>query len=188
MHRQSTNNATHTSLHHDLNNFDINFFKQQKFPWNAHIAWANPPYLQKILLQTVQFFIKHHITGYFLTPTWTETQQWKLAKKNCQYIISLPINDKLFFPAHNNNTTSVGPTKWSVTLFIFSTSTPIDHIATYNYVKHTLNFNNKNIPPLTKHKNPTIPQINKTNNNQNKKSQKTNINNPHPKSQPASLT
>jgi len=84
------------SLHHDLTNYDTNFLTQHKFPWNAHIAWANPPFTHNTLLKTVQFFIKHNITGYFLTPYWPETQHWKLAKNKSQYIINLPITTNYF--------------------------------------------------------------------------------------------
>jgi len=139
----------------DMSNLGTNLFKQTKFTWNAHIAWANPPYIIKILEQTTNFFINNQITGYMLTPHWNTAKFWKLAYKKANTHITFPIQNELFFPAHNNYTKSVGPPQWPVSLFYFNPNTDTKSQAEYNYETHkpqiiNKEYNNKNITKINK--------------------------------------
>jgi len=146
------------SEYNDMSNLGTNLFKQVNFTWNAHIAWANPPYTIKILDQTTNFFINNQVTGYMLTPQWNTAGFWKLANKKSNILITFPIHKELFFPAHNNYTKSVGPPKWPVSLFYFNPNIESKRQVEYNYETHkiqTTNIaknNNNATKPVTKNK------------------------------------
>ena len=143
----SSNNtlcSTYCSKYKDGTKFVADFFTnipliKEKF----NFIWANPPFLDLILNQTINNFCQYNLKGIVLVPLWPNQSFWThIQHYTAQFII--PPHKDLFSSVVSNYRTFQNPPSFNISLLLFNHSIlPHKH--------YIFNHNQKTFVPLTLH-------------------------------------